>query len=96
MITRDQFVELAKQNRIKIRIPMRPLERYLFICAKSSSSKAKKVWCNVEPKGISSKDCYYKLYLISEDEDTYGRDEYYRTNIVSLMNEGKIECKIIA
>lgn len=50
LLNKEQFIKLAKEDRIKIKSLMKPIHNYGFVCLTCSSDKSKNVICSVEPK----------------------------------------------
>jgi len=93
MLTRETFCKLAEEGRIKLYPKMSKLNNVFGICYKSSSDKQKMVECTVEPYTIFKIKEGYKVVLKAIDEN-YGSESYYVSDLVSLVNEGRIKAII--
>jgi len=93
MLSKETFCKLAKDQRIRLYAPMSKLNNVFGICYRSSSDKEKIVECTVEPYTIFKIEEGYKVTLKAVNEE-YGSDNYYVSDLLSLIREGRIKAVI--
>ena len=93
MLTKETFCKLAEEGRIKLYAPMSKLNNVFGICYRSSSDKLKMVECAVEPYAIFKIKEGYKVVLKAVNKE-YGSDNYYVSDLISLINRGQIKAVI--
>lgn len=85
-----KIIEEKGINEAKFIVPMAKLEQFGFLTYTSSTDKKDKVICTINEDRFKVED-NYKITLIAEDKDNYGKKHYYTSDLASLIKEGYIK-----
>jgi hypothetical protein len=97
MIIKDeQFSKLASQGKVQVKLPLKKHKPMWTPWGNLGcyDGKEKKVWCTIEEYNGFKIIENYKVRVQSIDQNYNGRD-FYTSDLVSLINSGYIEMKII-
>lgn len=95
-LTKKQFCELAKQDKLKIFAPMQRLHSDPFgiIHFTSSTDKSRTVECTIEQYDMFKIEEGYKVTLRAKDP-LYSYENWYVSDLLDFINNGYVKCSIV-